>query len=103
MEGEKNMRMNQVTKGMKLDLMNNFRDKLQEIDLKTYVDDINVNWDDISTMTLSIPSRLNIDGIMVDNNDIYRKFKGKKQQLKLINPDIRFVIDEISTKRENKW
>ena len=94
------MRINQVTKGMKLDLMNNFRDKLQEIDLKTYVDDINVNWDDISTMTLSIPSRLNIDGIMVDNNDIYRKFKGKKQQLKLINPDIRFVIDEISTKRE---
>lgn len=94
------MRINQVTKGMKLDLMNNFRDKLQEIDLKTYVDDINVNWDDISTMTLSIPSRLNIDGVMVDNNDIYRKFKGKKQQLKLINPDIRFVIDEISTKRE---
>lgn len=94
------MRINQVTKGMKLDLMNNFRDKLQEIDLKTYVDDINVNWDDVSTMTLSIPSRLNIDGVMVDNNDIYRKFKGKKQQLKLINPNIRFVIDEISTKRE---
>lgn len=94
------MRINQVTKGMKLDLMNNFRDKLQEIDLKTYVDDIVINWDDVSTMTLTIPSRINIDGIMVDNNDIYRKFKGKKQQLKLTNPDMRFVIDEISTKRE---
>lgn len=100
------MKINEVTKGMKLNLMSNFRDKLQEIDIKTYVDEIVKNWDDVSTMVLTIPSRLNVDGRMIDNNDIYRKFKGKKQQLILNTSDVesnlnmRFVVDEISTKKE---
>lgn len=94
------IKINKLDKSTKLTLMSNFRDKLQQIDLTTYCDEFIHNWDEVSTLQLTIPSMINIDGRMIDNGDIYRAFKGKKQQLIMENPNIRFEVDEVSIKKQ---
>ena len=60
-----------------------------------YIESISLNWDDVHEMTLSIPSIIYKDGIKKENI-LYDRIKGKTQQIVLSNPDIRFVIDDLS-------
>ena len=64
-----------------------------------YIDNIVLNWDDVHTMSLTIPSIININGVRKENI-IYNKIKGKSQQIIISNPDIRFYIDTMSIKEE---
>lgn len=64
-----------------------------------YIENITLNWDDVHTMSLSIPSIININGVRKENI-IYNKIKGKSQQIIISNPDIRFYIDTMSIKEE---
>ena len=64
-----------------------------------YIESIVLNWDDVHTMSLTIPSIININGVRKENI-IYNKIKGKSQQIIISNPDIRFYIDTMSIKEE---
>ena len=64
-----------------------------------YIESIVLTWDDLHTMSLSIPSIININGVRKENI-IYNKIKGKSQQIIISNPDIRFYIDTMSIKEE---
>ncbi len=79
-------------------LMQTPKTPLCEIPLE-YIDSIVLSWDDVNTMSLTIPSIININGDKKENI-IYNKIKGKSQQIIISNPDIRFYIDAISIKEE---
>ena len=64
-----------------------------------YIEYITLNWDDVHTMSLTIPSIININGVG-EENILYNKIKGKSQQIIISNPDIRFYIDTISIREE---
>ena len=83
---------------IKLTLMQTSKKELCEIPIE-YVDDIPINWDDMSELNLTIPSIINKDGIQKENL-LYNKIKGKTQQIILSNPPIRFIINDIQIKEE---
>lgn len=64
-----------------------------------YIDSITINWDDLCTMELSVPSIIYINGIK-KGNLLYDKIKGKTQQIIVSNPNIRFTITEMSIVEE---
>lgn len=79
-------------------LMQTPKKPLCELPIK-YIESIVLNWDDVHTMLLSIPSIIDINGVRKENI-IYNKIKGKSQQIIISNPDIRFYIDTMSIKEE---
>ena len=77
----------------KATLMKTSKIPLCEID-KNFIDEIKVKWDDVSEMSITVANRIMIDGEIVDNSLVYNAFKGKRQQLIISNPHMRFVITE---------
>lgn len=77
----------------KATLMKTSKIPLCEID-KNFIDEIVVKWDDVSEMSITVANRIMIDGEIVDNSLVYNAFKGKRQQLIISNPHMRFVITE---------
>lgn len=84
----------------KVTLMKTSKIPLCEVD-KNFVDDIKVKWDDYSEMNITVSNRIMIDGEIVDNSYLYNAFKGKRQQVLISNPSIRFVITECSRKESS--
>ena len=77
----------------KATLMKTSKIPLCEID-KNFIDEIVVKWDDVSEMSITVANRIMIDGEVIDNSLVYNAFKGKRQQLIISNPHMRFVITE---------
>lgn len=84
----------------KVTLMKTSKIPLCEVD-KNFVDDIKVKWDDYSEMNITVSNRIMIDGEIVDNSYLYNAFKGKRQQVLISNPAIRFVITECTRKESS--
>lgn len=87
-------------KNFKATLMKTSKIPLCEID-KNFIDSITVKWDDVSEMEITVANRILIDGEIVDNSYIYNSFKGKRQQLVISNPAIRFVIAEVNRRESS--
>lgn len=79
----------------KVTLMKTSKIPLCEVD-KNFVDEIRVKWDDYSEMTITVANRIVIDGEVVDNSYLYNAFNGKRQQVIISNPAMRFVITDCS-------
>lgn len=84
----------------KVTLMKTSKIPLCEVD-KNFVDDIKVKWDDYSEMNITVSNRIMIDGEIVDNSYLYNAFKGKRQQVLISNPAIRFVITDCTRKESS--
>lgn len=78
-------------------LMKNSREEFCEIP-KEFVTEINYKFQDYDTMKLSIPNKINHNGLTV-NNPIYDKVLGKRQQI--IYGKERYVIDECEINSES--
>lgn len=83
---------------IKVTLMKTSKQELCEIP-NEYVNSIVVNWDDVCTMELNIPSIIYVNGIKRENL-LYNKIKGKTQQIIVSNPSIRFIITNMSIAEE---
>ncbi|MDU3410105.1 hypothetical protein [Clostridium sp.] len=84
----------------KVTLMKTSKIPLCEVD-KNFVDDIKVKWDDYSEMNITVSNRIMINGEIVDNSYLYNAFKGKRQQVLISNPAIRFVITNCTRKESS--
>lgn len=79
----------------KVTLMKTSKIPLCEID-KNFMDSITIKWDDVSEMSITVANRILMDGEIVDNSIVFNSFKGKRQQLIISNPKMRFVVTECS-------
>lgn len=89
---------NKYFKDMRLTLMKTRYIKMQDIDIN-YIKSLSLKWDDVSEMTLVIPNKVIQNGL-VKENLLYDRFYGKRQQLIMRNPDIRFVVTDCSKKEK---
>ncbi|WP_133014893.1 hypothetical protein [Clostridium cuniculi] len=83
---------------VKVTLMQTSKKELCEIP-NEYIDSITINWDDVCTMELSVPSIIYTNGVKKDNL-LYDKIKGKTQQIIVSNPNIRFIITDMNIVEE---